>query len=86
MKLEIYRRIIDSNDIENLQTDLNSLGEWAVENEMRINPGKSKAVKQEETAERLAVLIKDCVQDEICNITPPSFAPIINFEIQEPCK
>lgn len=40
----IYRRIIDSNDIENLQTDLNRLGEWAVENEMRINPGKSKAV------------------------------------------
>jgi len=24
--------------------DLNSLGEWAVENEMKINPDKSKAV------------------------------------------
>jgi len=24
--------------------DLNRLGEWAVENEMKINPGKSKAI------------------------------------------
>jgi hypothetical protein len=40
----IYRRIMDSRDIEKLQTDLNRLGEWAIENEMRINPGKSKAV------------------------------------------
>ena len=30
--------------MDNLQTDLNRLGEWAVENEMRINPDKSKAV------------------------------------------
>jgi hypothetical protein len=26
-----------------LQTDLNRLGEWAVENEMKINPDRSKA-------------------------------------------
>jgi hypothetical protein len=30
--------------MENLQMDLNRLGEWAVENEMIINPTKSKAV------------------------------------------
>ena len=30
--------------MENLQTDLNRWGEWAVENEMRINPDKCKAV------------------------------------------
>ena len=35
---------MDSRDIEKLQKDLNSLGEWAVENEMKINPDKSKAV------------------------------------------
>jgi len=35
---------MDNSDINRLQTDLNRLGEWAVENEMRINPGKSKAV------------------------------------------
>jgi hypothetical protein len=40
----IYRKITDSRDIEKLQKDLNSLGEWAVENEMKINPDKSKAV------------------------------------------
>ena len=38
------RKIKDSSDIDKLQTDLNGLGEWAVENEMKINPGKSKAV------------------------------------------
>jgi hypothetical protein len=27
-----------------LQIDLDGLGEWAVENVMKINPGKSKAV------------------------------------------
>ena len=32
-----------SSDIDKLQTDLNRLGEWAVENEMEINTGKSKA-------------------------------------------
>jgi len=40
----IYREITDSSDIDKLQTDLNRLGGWAAENEMKINPGKSKAV------------------------------------------
>jgi len=35
---------MDSNDIDKLQTDLNGLGELAVENAIKINPGKSKAV------------------------------------------
>jgi hypothetical protein len=35
---------MDSSDVDNLETGLNGLGEWAVENEMKINPGKSKAV------------------------------------------
>jgi hypothetical protein len=30
--------------MENLQIDLNRLGEWAVENTMKINPTKGKAV------------------------------------------
>ena len=33
-----------NHDIDKLQTDLNRLGEWEVENEMKINPDKSKAV------------------------------------------
>ena len=36
---------MDSSDIDKLQTDLNRLGEWAVENEMKKNRGKSKAVR-----------------------------------------
>ena len=35
---------MDSSDTGKLQTVLNILGEWAVENELKINPGKSKAV------------------------------------------
>jgi len=35
---------MDSNDNDEIQTDLKRLGEWAVENEMKINPSKSKAV------------------------------------------
>ena len=40
----IYRKIADSSDIDSLQTDLNRLGEWAVEYEMKINPGKIETV------------------------------------------
>ena len=35
--------IINNEDIEKLQKDLDRLGEWAVENAMKINPSKSKA-------------------------------------------
>jgi hypothetical protein len=37
----IYRKILGSSDTDKLQTDLNRSGEWAVENEMKINPDKS---------------------------------------------
>jgi len=40
----VYRKIMDSSDIDKLQMDLNRLGEWVVENELKINLGKSKAV------------------------------------------
>jgi hypothetical protein len=40
----IYRKVMDSSDIDRLETYLNRLVEWEVENEMKINPGKSKAV------------------------------------------
>jgi hypothetical protein len=40
----IYRKIVNSHDVEKLQTDLDRLGDWAVENEMKINPSKSKAL------------------------------------------
>jgi hypothetical protein len=36
--------IYDSRDVDKLQTDLNKLGECALENEMKINPGESMSV------------------------------------------
>jgi len=39
-----YRKIMDSRDIDKLLMCLNRLGKWAVENELKINPGKNKAV------------------------------------------
>jgi hypothetical protein len=40
----IYREVKNNDDMENLQTDFNRLGKWAVENAMKINPTKSKVV------------------------------------------
>jgi hypothetical protein len=40
----LYRKILDVKNIEKLQTDLNILREWAIENEMKINPNKRKAI------------------------------------------
>jgi hypothetical protein len=36
----IYRNILNNYDVENLQTDLDRLGDWAIENEMKIYPYK----------------------------------------------
>jgi len=40
----IYRKITDSSDFDTLQTDLNRSGEWALENELKVNRDRSKAV------------------------------------------
>ena len=40
----IYRKILNIKDVEKLQTDLDRLGDWAEENEMKTNPNKSKAL------------------------------------------
>jgi len=36
----IYRKITNKNGTEKLQKDLDTWGEWAVENGMKKNPGK----------------------------------------------
>jgi hypothetical protein len=58
----IYRKIIDNKDMENLQMDLNRLGEWAAENEI-TNPTKSKAVCFTKT--RVTKLLNYSLQDTI---------------------
>jgi hypothetical protein len=35
---------MNESDMETFQLDLDGLGKWAVENSMKINPGKSKAL------------------------------------------
>jgi hypothetical protein len=40
----IYRKILKTEDMIKLQRDVDRLREWAVENEMKINPNKSKAM------------------------------------------
>jgi hypothetical protein len=40
-----YRKITNKNEIEKLQKVLDILWEWAVENGMKIKPGKSNAVR-----------------------------------------
>jgi len=41
----IYRKIINNEDVEKLQKDLHRLGEWAVENAMKIIPNESKSIR-----------------------------------------
>jgi hypothetical protein len=38
----MYKEIMDGGDFAKLQTHLNRLGEWAVENETKVNPDKEK--------------------------------------------
>ena len=40
----IYRNIMDDSFIHKLQTGINRLVEWTLENELKINQGKSKTV------------------------------------------
>jgi len=41
----INRKIINNAEMEKLQKDLDRLGEWVVENAMKINPSKSQAIR-----------------------------------------
>ena len=59
----IYRKITDSSDIDKLQTDLNRLGEWAVENEVKVNPNKRKAVRF--TKARIKELIRYYLEGQL---------------------
>jgi len=45
----IYRKILNIKDVEILQTDQDRLGDWAEENEIKINPNKSKALSFKRT-------------------------------------
>jgi hypothetical protein len=44
-KCIIYRKISNKKDVRNLQKNLDTLGEWAVENETKINPGERRTIR-----------------------------------------
>ena len=54
---------MNNNDVEKLQIELGRLGEWVVENGMKINPGKSKAVSF--TRARLEDLLSYSLLDQV---------------------
>jgi hypothetical protein len=41
----IYRKLINNADVGKLQKNMDRLGEWEVENTMKINPSKSKDIR-----------------------------------------
>jgi hypothetical protein len=45
LDFKIYRKITNDSDTDILQIDPDGLGEWAVENAMTRNPGKSRTVR-----------------------------------------
>ena len=57
----LHREIANDRDIDTLQIDLDGLGQWAVENAMKINLGKCKAVgfTRARVKDRLNYLIGD---------------------------
>jgi hypothetical protein len=54
---------MESNVIDNLQTDLNKLGELVVENKMKMKPGKGTAVRF--TKDRVKERIKNYFGDQL---------------------
>jgi hypothetical protein len=41
----MYRKITNKNYIEKLEKNMDTLGEWAVKNGMKINLGENKAIR-----------------------------------------
>jgi hypothetical protein len=57
----IYRKITNKNDIENFQKDLNTVGKWEVGKGIKINPGKSSAIRFTRTG------VKNPLRYSICD-------------------
>jgi hypothetical protein len=82
-----------AHDVEKLQTDLDRLGDWAVANEMKINPNKSKAISftRARVKDPLSYSIKDqnipeanfCKYLGIVIRSDLSWADQVNFTVQK---
>jgi hypothetical protein len=83
------------NDVENLQIDLNRLGEWAFENEI-INPTKSKAIcfTNARVTESLIYSLRDTVIPEVSSCkylgiilrSDLSWADHVNYKVKKAWK
>jgi hypothetical protein len=43
--VQFTKKIINNENMDKLQKDLDTLGQWAIKNAMKINPSKSKAIR-----------------------------------------
>jgi hypothetical protein len=92
----IYREILNIKDVEKLQADLDRLGDWAVENEMKINRNKSKALSftKARVKDPLNYSLRDqnipeascCKYLGITMRSDLSWADQVNYTVQKACK
>jgi hypothetical protein len=63
----VHGKILNNNDMENLQIHLNRLGEWAFENARIINPTKRKVIciTKARVMESLNYSLRDIVIPEV---------------------
>jgi hypothetical protein len=89
----IYRKNVNNHDVENLQTDLDRLGDWAVENEMKINTSKGKALSftRARVKDPLNYILRDqkIPEDSFCKYlgiiirSDLSWADQVNYAVQK---
>jgi hypothetical protein len=74
---------MNSSNIDKLHTDLNRLGEWVEENEMKINPGKRKAVSftKASVKERIRYYLSDFKYLGIIICSDLNWADHVNYTL-----
>jgi len=92
----IYRKIINNADTEKLQKSLDRLGEWAIENAMKINPSKSKAIRFTRARAKnplnyllmgtLIPEVNSCKYLGIILRSDLSWADQVNYTVKKACK
>jgi dsDNA-binding SOS-regulon protein len=89
----VYRKAVNNYDVEKLQTDLDRLGDWAVENEMKMNPNKRNAlsITRARVKDRLNYKLrnKNIPEDSCCKYlriiirSDLSWADQLNYKVQK---
>jgi hypothetical protein len=86
----IYWKNLNNNDMENLQINVNKLGEWVFENEMIINPTKSKVVcfTKALVTEPLNYSLRDIIilEASSCKYLRINILPAISLKFLKSCS